>query len=283
MIPVSITGGQVDTVLGGLNAIIATRRNLDSSIDGVAYLEYNALETKTLLSRFVYNYGQLCDGSPYRLLQDTQYFMLTSDIRIFSEERDINPKVVNLADRSAAEFPALSIYVNGLKVPDKIVYVYPNESGTDILVPESYLNMTGKNSFFIEMRTYEGPSQYLNAYVPGFSGVNLNVTFPAGEPKVNAPKSDNTLLFVSGVLLSKNFYTLTFNNTSISISFLTTVTGDIEIFNDPSIQIRSEVSFDSTDTAYFVVPESYIDPIHGPVSKRSCMFFTDGKSSGRED
>ena len=63
-------------------------------------------------------------------------------------------ELISLYERSIQQFPTLSLFMNGVKIPDNEILIYMSESGTEILIPEKYLTKDNTTNKYNPIEVY---------------------------------------------------------------------------------------------------------------------------------
>lgn len=246
---------------------------------------------KSMREKFYYNFGKVCDGSSIRINSNTKYLKIETNLNI-NRERE-KASLQNTYERSKSELPSAFVFINGLKIPDRLIYTYCNGSNTDIFVPDYFLNgeiaLSDVNNIFVEVRNFK-KFQYINHYQKNFVGNTISFQLDNDEYiSLNGSISENCV----SIYINKKFIktrknivlgsskTLTIEMTDINI----TSNSEIEIFIDKNIKYSNTYInniLEQQNYISFNISESYIDSIHGSINKNNCLFFIDGKRVSNE-
>ena len=192
------------------------------------------------------------------------------------------------------ELPALFVYLNGIKLPDNEIFIYPSNSGADVLVPMKYLgDIEGtKNdvnfTFNIDVRQ-EGTEDFYyrnNKFTGSFINLDLSENdFHYDRYNANTVTKDKIVLFVDGKIQSVESvqYASLDDKKNIRIDFQQNYQNkDIEIYILNDIVYRhtapTETMINSIgNKVHFYINDDYItDVISGPITKNSISFFYKG-------
>jgi hypothetical protein len=274
----SIVTEQVATnVLDGMININETRRNIDASIDESRCIILDSEDISKSLSQFPYNVGQVSDGKVIRLDEKEIYYKVTSNISMIKEEKEAESFLYRSSDRGEKEKSHITAYVNGLKIPDNEVLFYPTKSNVDIFIPLKYINKNG-SEILIERKLHNIYS-YIRFYEKNTSGQEFRITVDPTILSRAIAKERTVMVFTNKKLYNGPRSIFIENNDTIVVSLFQEITNcELEIIIDSAISfylIQNPMEFGKTGV--FEIPETYIDSIHGPISKFSCYFFADGK------
>ena len=203
------------------------------------------------------------------------------------------------------ELPSLFIYINGVKIPDDEVYIYTNNSFTDVFIPEKYIpgNIHDEKSNInakIQIDYRQPGSECL--YVKYDKSVNLpyenneyklTIDLNNEEFKYNAVeivkrlnKQDSLTIFKNGLFESINNYHFNVTEDNIlEIYFNYNIFNNIEnaelyLLNDIVYRFKPGISkiISSKNTISFSINDDFIvDTITGPISKNAISFFYNKK------
>lgn len=308
----------VDHLLRHLVPVETGRLELDSAVYDYESKTLTSADIEECYRKFNRNYGQFVDGKKLRVTSNTNYFKfntnvtisydagikrLTKDQKLFS--------LLSLYQHSINQLPTLSVFVNGLKIPDKNIMIYMTESSTDILIPEKYVtkNVNGKYNemeIYVQKHIYK-VHHYFSDIVPDYT---KGYTIDLNDPKKNyhisveyntdsdgnilssVKSCNNIMLYCNGKLCSRDTYYFIKDNdlNTITIMFGSTfATGDeIEIVIDSDIRAVNDVVLsgnygvgDPAIRCMFYMPESAtnykFNSLYGPLPKDNCYFFINNK------
>lgn len=192
------------------------------------------------------------------------------------------------------EFNSLFFYLNGLKIPDDEIYVYPDTSWTDVFIPKKYLGNIESKDFEtivdinIDFRKAKNEDFYV--HLRGFTGSNITIDLSDDKYLYERFKkykvtNDNLVIFKDKKIirpLSVN-YIDNEKNKEINIIFNESfVDNELEIYilNDVVYRYNKpeESLLDRNKTSiHFFINDNYIvDTLTGPITKNSISFFYDG-------
>lgn len=190
------------------------------------------------------------------------------------------------------EMDSLFVYLNGRKIPDNEVFVYTNNSFTDVFIPEAYIpgNIRDENSN-IDIKIhidYRQPGSEALYYREIISGNKL--TIDLNDPKysynyerVEKPiTADKILLFIDGYL--ERVSSVVNDNNILTVNIernLNNADVEIYIINDLVYRYKiPETSMlnSSGSKLHFYIPDDYFaDIISGPITKTAIAFFYKGE------
>lgn len=275
-----VTTNVANSILDGIVGIQSTRRNFDSSTDERRCITLSPERITELKEQFPYNNGLSSDGKPLTLKGPTIYLRVPVNIHMI-EQTQTNPNfnggfVYSVKQRAEEGKASLQVFVDGYKIPDEEILFYPTRTNVDVFIPNTYINSVSGSEIIVEKKRYDF-YPYIHTYEKDTSLQLFTITVPEENQKFINEKS--VLIFIN-----KKLYTytrsLTFNNDNLSIRIESEVPRDstVEIVVDPYISYMfPQVVYPQNSTSVvFEIPETYIDSIHGPISKFSCSFYVNG-------
>jgi hypothetical protein len=282
----------VADLLDKIIPLTSGQRLLDSAIRDFETLKLSKLNVAELKAKFKDNWGTFFDGSEGQILPAQHsgqiYFKFTTNLSLLWVEGITNSmdagirKITSMRDRAIKELPTFNIFVNGIKVPDKHIYVYLTEGVTDVLIPIRFINEAlDFNVIFVEKRIFT-KYRYINRYENTFVGGTYVITLDNDEMKcINFNRdrfADSILIYLNGKLYTntKN-YTAVNKIVTISNIPLSSYT-DFEVIIDVSVRVmHSRPQMESSFNALFNLPEDYgLYLENGPIARDTCYFFIDG-------
>lgn len=192
------------------------------------------------------------------------------------------------------ELPAFFIYLNGIKIPDNEIFLYANNSWTDVFIPMDYIgDIEGfvdnlDCDFHIDIR--QAGSEDFYTRIQNFGGSSINIDLSSDDYKYSrydkfTVTSDKIVLFVDGKIerIKSVEYTNTDDKKHINIQFDKIYDNkDLEIYilNDIIYRYKKpESSMINTlgNKLHFFIDDDYkTDIISGPITKQSIAFFYEG-------
>jgi hypothetical protein len=263
-------------VLDGMININETRRNIDASIDESRCIVFTEAMINQSINQFNYNVGRVSDGKLIRLDETEIYFKVTINISMIDKGQNLRSFIYRANEIAENGFASTIAYVDGLKIPDNEVLLYPTISNTDVFIPLKYINRSG-SEVLIERKKYN-KFPYIRHYEKVTSGQVF--TIPLDETKFSrAVIKERTVLIFINKRLYMGSRTVHIENNEIIVSLFQELTnGELEIIVDSGVTyFLIQPAMEQGSIGVFEIPETYIDSIHGPVSKFSCYFFADGK------
>ena len=145
-----------NNVLDGIIGIHGIRRNYDSSTDERRCVTITPEEIAVFNEAFKYNGGIMSDGKDLKIYEETTYFRLPVNISMIEQENDtlVDPVLNTLEERAKKSLTSLQVFVNGYKLPDSEVKMYPTRSNVDVLIPNKYISENENNSVIVEKRMF---------------------------------------------------------------------------------------------------------------------------------
>ncbi|MBR1818123.1 MAG: hypothetical protein IJ772_04665 [Bacilli bacterium] len=290
----------VDHLLSHIVPVEVFRRDLDSAIKNTDFFTLTSDDINACLAKFDRNYGEFCDGKKFRFINEDYYFKFTSNIVISyddgimktNDEQEVY-SLLSLSKRSKNHFPTLSLYIDGVKIPDEEIYIYMGESCTDILIPYKYITKISETSTSVTYRNMEVYVQkhvitkhhYFNRYFRGVSTGSVSFEITDEELMHCVLKDKNFMVFSDGLYRQPLSYQISREGNVVTIKTGSPVlTGEnIEVIVDSDIKAVSSVTIDPelgnsrNARYYFHLTEDDItyklNYIYGPIPKRSCYFF----------
>lgn len=297
--------------------IVNGRRRADSSVFDYEFITLTNDDIQKYLKKFSRNYGTFCDGQKLRVYEDTIYFKFTTNIAIAVDAgREVmgNQKLFSLVDlytRSSAQLPTLSLYLNGIKIPDSKIKVYMSDTCTDILIPISYLTLNEDETYkttevYIQKRIYQVYHYYTKYYesIPGkqvtlnlngseLKNCKLDFTYRVNDGKITSQIDycKNIIIYVNGMYKLPSLYYLSVDGDILTIDLTNAnvaTTDSVEIVVDSDIKtinvttITGDYSTDaSVVRCYFNLTESNKEYkrnfLFGSLPKENCYFFINGR------
>lgn len=189
------------------------------------------------------------------------------------------------------ELDSLFVYINGRKIPDNEVFIYTNNSFTDVFVPEAYIpgNIRDKDSninatFHIDYRQPGSESLYYRETITGnqiivdLKDEKYGYNYKRSTDKITAEK---ILIFVNGYLRKANSISIEDNVITINCDDLQNADVELYIMNNmvyrykkPSISMLNSTG----NKLHFYLNDDYItDVLSGPITKTAISFFYKGE------
>ena len=273
-----VTTDIATSVLDGINEINGTRRNYDSTSDERRCLDLTPAQIALSLKSFSYNLGIVSDGTSIRLDEHEIYFKFPVNISMIDSASQERSFVYTASDRAAVGHPSLHVFVDGLKIPDNEIKFYPTKSNVDVFVPLKYINQESGSSIIVEKILYD-LVPYLRFYAEKTSEQYVTISATPDQIERASIKERNVQIYVNKRLYTGSRSVAVTGNNSILVSIYQEVqNAEVEVIIDNAIQyFFPGQNQPLLDHVVFEIPESYIDSIHGPVSKFSCYFFVDGR------
>ena len=276
-----VTTKIANNVLDGIIGIQGVRRNYDSSTDERRCFTITPKDIETYNTLFKYNGGVMSDGKYVKLYEALYYLRIPVNISMVDQD-DLSfteQKVVTLEERAKANLPSLNVFVDGYKLPDCEVKMYPTKSNVDILIPNKYIDFEKGNDIVVEKKRYD-----LYRYIHFYSSKIKQQTFAIPLPSsvdASSIKERNVQIYLNKKLYGSS-RTINVSNGVLYVILTTEINeSEIEIVIDPYIMYYfAFTSLSYGDNPVYEIPESYIDSIHGPISKFSCMFYLNGLRIG---
>ncbi len=294
------------------------RRERESGIFDYEVFTLTTEDIDNYRQKFTRNYGTFVDGKIMKLDKDEYYFKFTTNIavsmdsgnkRLSSDQKLF--ELVSLYNRSSKQFPTLSLFLNGVKIPDKEIMIYMTDSCTELLIPEKYLSKDTDGIYnpievYVQKHVYQTNHYYtiFKTSIPDkkitidltdekLKKCNLNIKYKY----VNGVRTDeiesckNIMIYDKGVYKTPDSYSLekidnnliiNMNNSKFSAS------DSIEVVIDSDIKVINTIIIDGdySQTAqmircYFNIPESSIDYktnfLFGSLPKYNCYFYINTK------
>lgn len=252
----------------------------ESAFDEIQTLKFTGESFTKLLQSFPNNKGTLSDGKLYTLSNYEAFVKITSNIIINTQKDNIDStlKVENVQVRSKQEKPSIMLYVNGLKVPDALIYVYPHRSYTDIIFPESYISNEQEAVITVFSKTFLN-NQYAEFYIKNFVGDSIQYTFQENELLNKDINNSSVLVYINGILQKQSSYNIQKNENLINIIFTNKIENksDLEVIVQFDMLYRNDFNVEDTNSIVFEIPDTVYDAVYGSFNKNMCLFYIDGK------
>lgn len=273
-----VTNDIAKSVLDNIIEVNATRRNYDSSSDERRCISLKPADIANYRAAFSYNVGTVSDGTYIRLDETEIYFRLPVNISMIESQSADESYIYRASDRAASENPSLQVFVDGLKIPDSEILFYPTKSNVDVFVPLKYVDQVRGSEFIIEKILYD-LVPYIRFYAKSTSLQIFNIHITEDQFRRSEIRDRTVQIYINKTLYSGTRTVSMIGNTNIQVSLFSELqNAELEIIVDPSIQyFFPATQIESTQRLIYSVPESYIDSIHGPLSKFSCYFYMNGK------
>jgi hypothetical protein len=255
-----------------------TRRNIDSSIDESRCIVLSPSDIYESKQSFNFNCGMVSDGKLIRLSEPEIYYKITANISMITDSgTDEDSYLYRASERPLVRKPSVNVYADGLKIPDNEVLFYPTRSNVDVFIPLRYIDDRGAE-IVIERKLYN-VFPYIRYYEARTSGQRFSIQLDYFAKTKGVIKDRTVMVFVDKKLYHGKRNIIFINDDCVEITFYNELTDvELEIIIDSNISyFLIQNPMPSGATGVFEIPETYIDSIHGPVSKFSCSFFADGK------
>ena len=278
--------------LSGVIGVAANRRNIDSSTNERRCITVTPEDLALYNSLFSYNSGKLSDGKTAYISGNSDEGVYTRiPINIHMVEQTVHPleeAYISTAEDAAKRGEnSLMVWVDGNKIPDNEIQFYPTRSNVDVFIPSKYFGDMNINHELIVEKKWFKTYPYIRYYAKGFTSQSFSILLTE-KAKSFISSITNGITKNVQIFVDKKLYnygrTVEFFNNHLNITLTTEITAnEIEIEVDPYVVFY----FPKTDTSQttvsqndnkniFVIPESYIDSIHGPISRFSCAFYING-------
>ena len=310
-----VTGEITDKVFDQITEINAVRRNYDSAADQRRTINLTPEVISKYIGRnsvkvdigggvlvedkppyyFYNNTGKMSDGATINLAMSVEYFrfpvnffMVTpGDESIISG--DIHD-VINNVDAAESKRPSLWVYIDGLKIPDGEIMYYPTLSNVDVFVPLKYIDTVNGNKVIVEKRTYDTAksAEYIHYYSKkGRSRITIELKNPNFNLIKNTKEENdavvasllrNVVIYSNRRLYNRSRSIVVDDAKRFTIYCDALAGGEVEIEYDPYVvfYFPSAHNLSSGEYPIYEIPETYLDSIHGPISRFSCAFYKDG-------
>lgn len=278
-----VTSEIASNVLDGVIEVHSTRRNLDASTDERRCYSFTPDDILLYKLQFKYNTGIVSDGKTINLNEPTIYVRIPVNIHMV--EQDVGPTYESYV--YTAEYKAknnetsLQVFVDGFKIPDSEIKLYPTRSNVDVFIPEKYLSLNNDHEVIVEKKRYD-LFPYIHSYLSNTSDQHISINLTDHQKNsINNLKSNlekNIQIYVNKKLYNSS-RTISFTNNKLDINITSDLNNDeIEIEFDPYVVWyfpSSSVKYEDSKNVW-EISEDYIDSIHGPLSKFSCSFYING-------
>jgi len=282
------------------------KREYESSIFDYEFFTLTNEDIVRCKEKFDRNYGTFSDGKIMKIDKDEYYFKFTTNIAISVDAgiKKLNEakgqklfSLISLYKRSIEQFPTLSLFINGVKIPDELIYIYMGESCTDILIPESYLRKNANTDKYESMEIYVQKHVYLankyySVYQKGIA--NKRISIDLNEAKINKENLDynkKIIVYCNGLYKLSDTYTVTRNGDILNIDFPDSylATDAIEVVFDFNIKEVNTIYIEGNNDVlsaklvrcFFNLKESSINYktnfLYGSLPKKNCYFYINNK------
>lgn len=295
-----------------------SRRERDSSIfdyEVFTLTEADILESKKKFNR---NIGTFIDGKQFKINRSEYYFKFTTNIAIsvdagvkrLSESQKLF-ELVSLYERSAQQYPTLSLFINGIKIPDAEILVYMGDSSTELLIPDRLLMKDGNGRYInlevlVQKHVYtntryhtifmeSNPSKMVSFDITheNFRHVNLNFKYKYEDsrPTGEVESCKNIMVYANGYYKTPDMYSIHKQGNIVTIDMNNgnfTTADFIEVVFDSDVKVINNTFIEgdySTNASMvrccFSIPESLIDYktnfLFGSLPKKNCQFYINSK------
>lgn len=281
---------------------------MDSSVvtdEVLRYMESNTInfiETKRLIEStnlreyhlFDVKYGDLVasfsspvgnrtvsvTGTPIALPTEDHFFHFPAKLKLYDDnesQAQIEPKVQTLYERGTQYRRSLSVYINGVKIPDPIVYVYASPGGTDIFVPIEYFSNGGMNDIVCVLRDYSDKS-YNNFFVKAQKEPYVK-NIPTMIPNI---KNAHVKVWVNGIYTHQDDFTVEAGASTFNVKFkdgfIQTVLFSVEVMCDKhTIGKYSDHYLGDNGNLFLYLPRDAKALIETSIFVSMCDIFVEGR------
>lgn len=276
-----ITRDIATNVLDGILDLQGVRRNLDSSTDERRCLTVTPDDIDLYNSIFKYNRGTVSDGKDIKLTDVTVFVRIPVNIHMLDQNSgpEVESYVYTAENRAKAGYASLQVFVDGYKIPDSEIKFYPTKTNVDVFIPNTYLKADSSHEVIVEKKRYD-LFPYIHQYISKSASQTVSISLSTTQKEKVNEISGNLERNIQ-IYVNKKLY-----NSSRDISFSNN-TLEVVLKNNTEQNSEIEIEFDPYAVLYFPatamkyndvknvweIPESYIDSIHGPISRFSCSFF----------
>ena len=232
------------------------------------------------VKEFNKNSGLVSDGNTITILGQNSFFKITNPF-IFDDIK-YSGKMEKMSNRFEKEKPGFFVYLDGKKIPDNEVIFYPSSNNCDVFLNYNYfLNLETPINVYFEY-VYFSDKEYNHYYKKNFNGTKITIETSYEKDNfvdINKFKNYKGMVFVNGLLVDSNEYTLSFENNNLILNFNKTTNGDLEFFYNDSIVYKKEYKqkIESTTRVLMDIDKgTFYNLIEGPVSKLTIQFFMNG-------
>ena len=262
-----------DKLLSKTLALAAIIETGDSSVKRIMSRDYNPVVEPSWFSN---GQGLMSDGKVVKIHEyDRRSFNILTNMVISGTKRG---EITKASTKFYNDRESIIVYVNGLKVPDGEVYLYCTDYHTNVIIPESFFDRSGDNYDHINHILIEN-RVYSNYTYGGWSG-NLmggsSVTFNTPSNRNIVANQDTTFVYCDGVYINSKVTSIVQSQDTTRITFSIPITGLVEVFCDDKVHLRNVYNISGGRRLPLIIPESFIDPVHGPINNNNCVFFKNG-------
>lgn len=295
-----------------------SKRERDASIFDYDVFTLTKDDIRKCKEKFDRNYGTFVDGKLLKLNKSEYYFKFTSNIVISVDAgiKKLTPdqklfELVSLYDRSSKQLPTLSLFINGIKIPDAEILVYMTDTCTEILIPERFLVKDNLGSF-IDMEVYVQKHVYTNTqYHSIYTKTNESkmITFDLNDEKLKHCKLNfkykyedgnitpeiescqNIIVYANGMYRQPGMYKIMKTGSEVTIDMNTasfSTSDSIEVVFDSDVKVinTTYIEGDYSQNANMVrcnfnINENDLDYktnfLFGSLPKKNCYFYINSK------
>ncbi len=272
-----------EKVLDGIISVHGTRRNLDASTDERRCVIVTPADLETYAKEFKYNVGKVSDGKNVFFPEPTIYTRIPVNIHMIEQNASplADEYVMTIEEAAKERRSSLQVWVDGAKMPDSEIKFYPTRSNVDVFIPHKYLSPLSSHEVIVEKKMYD-QFPYIHLYYQATSNQTFRLMLDADQLKalneIKGSIEKNFQVYVNRKLYNSS-RRLSYYNNSIEITLNVELTNsELEIICDPytTFYFPSQSVRYQDEKNVYEIPETYIDSIHGPISRFSCAFFTNG-------
>ena len=225
--------------------------------------------------------GKVANGREIEVSGVEPYFKITNNYKI--SELAPNNRMYKMSETLDKEIPGFFMYVDGKKVPDDKIIYYPSDSYTDIFLPlVEWQNLVEPRTVYFES-VYFRTSEYIHYYKSNYNSNTISLVCKYSNDRYLDEKTFNPnkgMVFLDGLLMNPNEYTITFENETMTVEFNEFIKGELEFFYNNALTYKKYKEFDNTFSTNRLVIDidknAYKDILRGGVPKTTSQVFING-------
>lgn len=218
-------------------------------------------------------------GKPITIPSNSYLFHFPAKLKLFDDNESSNhiePSIQTLYERGTQKRRSLIVYINGIKIPDSVVYVYASPGGTDIFIPSEYFSQVTTNDIVCVIRDYSNGS-YNDYYAKTQRGSRVK-SIPTKISNINKTQLK---VWLNGLYVGQDKYEIKAGSSSFDIifneGFIVVEPYDIEVVCDEhQIGKYSEHHIASNGNLFLYVPRDAKALVETSIFVAMCDVYING-------
>lgn len=233
------------------------------------------------MSEFNRSTGIVANGKEIRIEGKDPYFKITNDYKI--ESMAYENRLIRMNELFDKEIPGFFMFIDGEKVPDNEILIYPSESYCDIFLPLiDFQDLVKEKKVYFES-VYFHNQEYIHYYNPRFKSrtITLEISYEKDTYIDKESFNENKgMVYQNGKLIDPSLYTVALDNNTLTVTFKIDVFGKIEFFYNPSLSYKKYVKYDKTQSLSRLLmnidKDAYLHIARGGVPKIATQVYING-------